>query len=86
MVINLIGNALKFTEYGSITVKASLKEPLLIKVTVVDTGIGIKAEYLKNLFQAFGRIDLGQRQASLNPQGVGLGLAISNILAQNLSS
>ncbi|KAL4478637.1 hypothetical protein ABPG74_006872 [Tetrahymena malaccensis] len=83
IIINLVGNSLKFTKKGSITIKASLLNAKLIRISIIDTGIGIKEEDMANLFQAFGKI-VGQEQKQLNPNGVGLGLMISHVLAKNL--
>ncbi|EAS00133.2 phospholipid-translocating P-type ATPase, flippase family protein (macronuclear) [Tetrahymena thermophila SB210] len=83
IIINLVGNSLKFTKKGSITIKASLISTKVIKISIIDTGIGIKEEDMANLFQAFGKI-AGQEQKQLNPNGVGLGLMISHVLAKNL--
>ena len=85
VTINLLGNALKFTTKGVIEIKAKPfgNSDRLIKISVKDSGIGIKEEDQKKLFQAFGRLDLGENE-NLNIQGVGLGLLISNILSKNL--
>lgn len=84
IIINLLGNALKFTTKGTIKIRAKLlKNQRFIKISVQDTGIGIKEEDKKRLFQAFGRLDLGENE-KLNIQGVGLGLLISNSLSKNL--
>ena len=85
IVINLLGNALKFTQKGSIRVitEKNPKNNTLIHIKVVDTGMGIKEESKKKLFQAFGKLDQDESEY-LNSQGVGLGLLISNILAKNL--
>ncbi len=50
----------------------------------MDTGVGIKEENLDKLFNAFSKIDNDSRSV-LNPQGVGLGLMISNSIAYMLS-
>lgn len=73
VMLNLIGNAIKFTEKGSITVATSAKDNL-VKVMVRDTGIGIKEEDIPNLFQKFTQLDKGLER---KPGGTGLGLTIS---------
>lgn len=83
IVINLLSNALKFTEKGSITVRAEQIAVGLVKVGVIDTGIGIQEHDKIKLFTNFGRIR-NQKNDLLNPQGVGLGLVISNKLAKML--
>lgn len=75
----------RFTHAGSITITCQTEDKSndIYQISVTDTGIGIKNEDLSKLFHAFGRLDLGDKQA-MNPQGVGLGLMISNELAKNL--
>ncbi len=81
VLMNLVGNAIKFTDSGWVRVDArSLEESadlVRIELRVTDTGIGIPAER-KDLFQPFSRLDTG---AARRPDGTGLGLAISNQLA-----
>lgn len=72
VVINLISNAVKFTEHGSVTCKAAVKEGELI-VSVVDTGCGIKAEDQPLVFEKFKQV--GDTLTD-KPQGTGLGLPI----------
>jgi len=73
-MVNLIKNAIKFTEEGSITVKTKY-DPLtrLLSVRVVDTGLGISREDVRGLFKKFGKL---QRTAAINSAGIGLGLTI----------
>jgi PAS domain S-box-containing protein len=75
--INLVGNAVKFTEHGRIHVQVeaerSSANALRLKVDVEDTGPGIAAEELPKLFQEFEQTQSGQRAGT----GTGLGLAIS---------
>ncbi len=76
ILVNLISNAIKFTEEGEIVVRAFLEGPAeqpLLHCSVTDTGIGIPAEKLDHLFEAFTQVD-----ASTTRQygGTGLGLAI----------
>jgi CheY-like chemotaxis protein len=76
---------LKFTFTGYIKIKAELANCGLVKISVSDTGIGIKQEDQKRLFKAFGKLDLG-KEMCINSHGVGLGLSISNALAKLLSN
>ncbi|MEL7523260.1 MAG: ATP-binding protein, partial [Cyanobacteria bacterium J06553_1] len=75
VLINLLNNALKFTEKGSVTlrVRADDDNPHLLWFEVEDTGAGIKPEELDILFDAFTQTETG-RQAE---EGTGLGLPIS---------
>ncbi len=70
---NLIGNALKFTDTGSISVHAK-KQDTHILITVVDTGIGISKEEIKKIFIKFYQAYTGEDR---NNEGTGLGLFIS---------
>ncbi len=73
VITNIIGNAVKYTKGGSITITTDRWDNA-IKVSVQDTGIGIKKEDILKLFQPFTQISRGKdRKAS----GTGLGLAIS---------
>jgi two-component system sensor histidine kinase/response regulator len=81
VIINLIGNALKFTEYGSVTVRVVTdpadQQPL--RIEVIDTGIGIPPEKLKVIFEAFQQADASTARKY---GGTGLGLTISQALCQ----
>lgn len=70
---NLIGNALKFTEKGSVTITAQNKENS-IEISVADTGIGIAPEHMPHIFEEFRQADGG---TSRRFGGSGLGLAIA---------
>jgi signal transduction histidine kinase/DNA-binding NarL/FixJ family response regulator len=78
---NLVGNALKFTESGSITVRAAVEEHngqlFQVRFEVIDTGIGIDPSLQGKLFESFSQVD-----GSLTRKhgGTGLGLAISKQL------
>jgi len=82
IVMNLVGNAIKFTERGSITIRAALEEygpEPEIKISVTDTGIGIGEDVLPHLFQSFTQ---GDGSTTRKYGGTGLGLAISKQLAE----
>ena len=80
IVTNLLANAVKFTDRGSITVDIAARAGRL-EISVADTGIGIDPEALASLFQPFNQVTRpdGRLQA-----GTGLGLAISRKLAHAL--
>lgn len=79
VLINLLGNGLKFTEKGGVSLRASLLPPggqdacPVLRLAVADSGIGIMEEDLEDLFKPFRQMDAGK--ARLN-EGTGLGLAI----------
>lgn len=75
---NLIGNAIKFTETGSIIISAKLSEAMLI-ISVEDTGIGIPPEKLDTIFQSFEQVD---SSIARNYGGFGLGLNITKQLIE----
>lgn len=78
VLLNLVSNAVKFTEKGSVTIKASLSGENKIEIKVIDTGIGIKPDEMGKLFQPFQQVG-----ASLTKkyEGTGLGLYLSSKLA-----
>jgi len=82
VIINLAGNAIKFTEKGEVIIRVSLEketeDSALIRFSVTDTGIGIPTERLNFLFEPFSQLD-----SSITRKfgGTGLGLTISKRLA-----
>ncbi len=72
ILVNLVGNAVKFTDYGEVHVSCKRQETEW-KIIVEDTGIGIPAERLPDIFEPFRR---GSDYATRNHQGAGLGLSI----------
>jgi len=78
VVINLVGNAIKFTERGEVVVRAEKEEEseeeVTLQFTVSDTGIGIPPEKQHEIFSAFVQVD---SSTSREHGGTGLGLAIS---------
>jgi PAS domain S-box-containing protein len=82
-LLNYIGNAIKFTAHGSITLRTTVVEEtandVLLRFEVADSGIGIAAEHLPRLFQAFEQAD-GSTTRRFG--GTGLGLAITRRLAR----
>ncbi len=85
IITNLVGNAIKFTDAGSVRIKVSLEsnqlDKVILRFEVADTGIGISREHQKNLFQAFT-----QAESSISRRfgGTGLGLIITQRLVKSL--
>ncbi|MFT4929677.1 MAG: two-component system sensor histidine kinase BarA, partial [Phenylobacterium sp.] len=82
VLVNLIGNAIKFTEKGSVTVEIKVIErnsnEVFLQAKVIDTGIGIQPQQQESLFAAFGQADTS---ITRRYGGTGLGLIISQKLA-----
>ena len=70
VLLNLVNNAIKFTDQGSVTIRATAGQDTL-RVAVEDTGIGIMAEHLAMLFEAFRQLDSSAKRIY---EGTGLGL------------
>jgi two-component system, sensor histidine kinase and response regulator len=73
VLVNILGNAVKFTEIGKITLELFIAEDKLF-FNITDTGIGINDEHLPLIFEAFKQVD---SSASRKYPGTGLGLSIS---------
>jgi len=78
IINNFLNNAIKFTERGSITLSAERTPDNTLRIDIIDSGIGIHKEDLKNLFQDFSQLNIGNNRKY---GGTGLGLAISKRLA-----
>jgi len=88
---NMLSNAVKYTEKGSVSVGAVLidpadgalfkNQPIVVKVVVNDTGVGIKKEMLENLFMPFSQVEYKDTR---NADSAGLSLAICKNLAELL--
>jgi PAS domain S-box-containing protein len=84
ILVNLIVNAVKFTDQGEVIIRMSLLDPIppnnsswKVKISVQDTGVGISPERMDNLFQSFAHVDPSPVR---KVGGTGLGLAISSRL------
>ncbi len=78
VMINLINNAIKFTERGAVSLKARQKEDHVL-IEIHDTGIGIPPEQLQTIFQEFTQVDTSTTRKT---GGTGLGLPISRRLIE----
>lgn len=81
VLINLLGNAVKFTEKGYINLRVSSESNALLKFEVIDTGIGISEEHQKAIFEEFRQVD---GTTTRKYSGTGLGLAICKRIADLL--
>jgi len=87
VLMNLVGNAVKFTEQGEIEVSVrpapdpARPEQVLLLFVIRDTGIGIPAEYMARVFEIFSQADTASTKKF---SGTGLGLALSKQIVENL--
>jgi signal transduction histidine kinase len=81
ILLNLVNNAIKFTEAGTISIKCS-SVGNWIKIQITDTGLGIESEKIEQLFKPFIQIDTGLTRKK---EGTGLGLSICKKLAEMLN-
>ncbi len=77
ILLNLLGNAIKFTDQGSVTLSVTMQDAKIC-FKIEDTGVGISPENLETIFQPFEQVGEVERQA----KGTGLGLAISKNLVE----
>jgi two-component system sensor histidine kinase/response regulator len=85
ILVNLIGNAIKFTDSGEIRVNVervgSDRKQACVKFTVSDTGVGITSDRIERIFEPYYQV---RPAGSRRPGGIGLGLAIAARLAESL--
>ncbi len=81
VLMNLLGNAIKFTEQGAVVLVVCMRQEQLLEISVSDTGIGISEEQLEQLFQPFTQADTSVTRRF---GGTGLGLIISQKLIEML--
>ena len=81
IVINLLGNAVKFTTCGSITIHMEQPDPATVALHIADTGVGIAPQDIERIFEPFVQ---ASRAANRLHEGTGLGLSVSRELARLL--
>ena len=86
VIVNILNNAVKYTQEGSVTFKVGWKQQpdgsALMQFSSIDTGIGIRQEDMGKLFSQFERLDL---QKNRNIEGTGLGLSITTNLVRMMN-
>ncbi|MDA0977565.1 MAG: response regulator [Proteobacteria bacterium] len=75
VLLNLVGNAIKFTQQGSVCIKVIACEDKRQRIDVIDTGVGIPEDQIPNLFQAYRQ---GVGRETRRAEGSGLGLSIAH--------
>ncbi|TVQ72747.1 MAG: response regulator [Oceanospirillales bacterium] len=81
VLLNLVGNAIKFTHHGKVTLNITQVDSDTVSCTIEDTGIGISPEVLETLFMPFTQADLSTTRRY---GGTGLGLAISKKIIEQM--
>jgi signal transduction histidine kinase/ligand-binding sensor domain-containing protein/class 3 adenylate cyclase len=79
ILFNLVGNAIKFTDSGQVTLRAALSTEGWVRISVEDTGPGIRPEHVKAIFRPFEQLEDSQTRQE---GGSGLGLAITRELVR----
>lgn len=80
ILLNILNNAIKFTEVGSVSISC-FSDSNIVKIQIADTGIGIENEKIEQLFKPFMQVDTGLTRKK---EGTGLGLSICKKLAEML--
>jgi signal transduction histidine kinase len=84
VLLNLLGNAIKFTDHGSVALRVSAEaqgpSQVLLRLDVEDTGTGMRADDLERIFQPFQQVG----DAESRRGGTGLGLAITRALVKDM--
>ncbi|MCA8958872.1 MAG: PAS domain-containing protein [Planctomycetes bacterium] len=81
ILVNLVGNAIKFTEEGSVSLRVDIDATDALRFDVIDTGIGIEESQISRIFEAFEQVDTSTTRRY---GGTGLGLKISRALTERM--
>ncbi|NDV23966.1 AAA family ATPase [Desulfovibrio sp. JC022] len=81
IIVNLVGNSLKFTEKGTITFEAGITEAGYLRFMIKDTGVGIPKEKMNSIFDTFSQAD---SSTTRNFGGTGLGLSICSRMVESM--
>ncbi|MEM9950064.1 MAG: GAF domain-containing protein [Chloroflexota bacterium] len=79
IMLNIVGNAIKFTEEGNVTVRYGMENEDYIRIDIIDTGIGMSAEQVEVAFERFRQVD---GSSTRRAGGTGLGLPITRQLVE----
>ncbi|MDT8281508.1 MAG: response regulator [Gammaproteobacteria bacterium] len=81
VMLNLLSNAIKYNiKHGSVSLQAQKKDNGIVRINVIDTGVGISKELQQEIFQPFNRLN-----ATINIEGTGIGLSISKQLVEMMN-
>ena len=81
VIVNLVGNSLKFTDTGTITFDAQLTDKGFLRILIKDSGVGIPPQKMNTIFDTFSQAD---SSTTRNFGGTGLGLSICNSMVKSM--
>lgn len=86
ILINLIVNSIKFTQFGGVNIEVAEKQPGLFTFKITDSGEGINNELLESIFEPFAQLDADSEHTSSRSLGAGLGLFVVKQLVELMGS